>query len=165
MKVNGTMSSCFNHLHFAMAMHRAWLALVATLVALTALSMVTGAQAAQQGPHRAVFDAAVDGKDLWQFILSNVENTQQALGVEDTQVVVVAYGKGLGMLLKTNADMQERLARMAKNGVTFAACRNTMRAMGIGEQDLLPFVTTVDSGVAELVRRQEAGWAYIKGGR
>ena len=29
-------------------------------------------------------------------------------------------------------------------------------------EDLFPFASTVDSGVAELVRKQEAGWAYIK---
>jgi len=29
---------------------------------------------------------------------------------------------------------------------------------------LLPFVTTVDSGVAEVVRKQEQGWSYIKSG-
>jgi intracellular sulfur oxidation DsrE/DsrF family protein len=28
----------------------------------------------------------------------------------------------------------------------------------------LPFAITVDSGVAEVVRKQEAGWSYIKSG-
>jgi intracellular sulfur oxidation DsrE/DsrF family protein len=34
----------------------------------------------------------------------------------------------------------------------------------VTQADLLPFVTTVDSGVAEVVRKQEAGWAYLKSG-
>ena len=34
----------------------------------------------------------------------------------------------------------------------------------VTEKDLMPFVTTVDSGVAEVVRKQEEGWSYIKGG-
>jgi intracellular sulfur oxidation DsrE/DsrF family protein len=37
-----------------------------------------------------------------------------------------------------------------------------MRRKNIGVRDLLPFVTTVDCGIAELVRKQEAGWAYIQ---
>jgi hypothetical protein len=32
----------------------------------------------------------------------------------------------------------------------------------ITAEDLFPFASTVDSGVAELVRKQEAGWAYVK---
>jgi len=39
-----------------------------------------------------------------------------------------------------------------------------MRAMKVTTSDLFPFATQVDSGVAELVRKQEAGWVYIKGG-
>ena len=46
----------------------------------------------------------------------------------------------------------------------FAACENTMRKKKVTKEPLLPFVTTVDSGVAEVVRKQEEGWAYIKGG-
>jgi intracellular sulfur oxidation DsrE/DsrF family protein len=46
--------------------------------------------------------------------------------------------------------------------LTLAACRNSMRDRKITTDDLFPFATTVDSGVAELVRKQEAGWAYIK---
>jgi intracellular sulfur oxidation DsrE/DsrF family protein len=37
-----------------------------------------------------------------------------------------------------------------------------MRKRNVRKDDLLPFATTVDSGVAELVRRQEAGWSYVK---
>ena len=39
-----------------------------------------------------------------------------------------------------------------------------MKKQNVTKDQLLPFVTTVDSGVAEVVRKQEAGWAYIKGG-
>ena len=49
-------------------------------------------------------------------------------------------------------------------GVVFAARENTMKKQNVTKDQLMPFVTTVDSGVAEVVRKQEAGWAYIKGG-
>jgi intracellular sulfur oxidation DsrE/DsrF family protein len=49
-------------------------------------------------------------------------------------------------------------------GVVFAACENTMKKQNVTKEQLMPFVITVDSGVAEVVRKQEAGWAYIKGG-
>jgi intracellular sulfur oxidation DsrE/DsrF family protein len=35
----------------------------------------------------------------------------------------------------------------------------------VSKADLFPFDITVDSGAAELIRTQEAGWAYIKAGQ
>lgn len=114
--------------------------------------------------HRVVFEVTADGAEQWQSILNNVENLHKAFGPTQTELAVVAHGKGLGFLLATNTAMHERLARVAQSGVTFAACENTMRRLQVSKSDLFPFVTTVDSGVAEVVRKQEAGWAYIKGG-
>lgn len=70
----------------------------------------------------------------------------------------------LDNLQRTNAAQAERMARIAAAGVKFAASENTMRRMKVQKSDLFDFVVTVDSGVAELVRKQEAGWAYLKGG-
>jgi intracellular sulfur oxidation DsrE/DsrF family protein len=44
------------------------------------------------------------------------------------------------------------------------ACENAMRAHHILSSDLLSGVTTVPSGIVELVRKQEAGYAYVKVG-
>jgi intracellular sulfur oxidation DsrE/DsrF family protein len=37
-----------------------------------------------------------------------------------------------------------------------------MRRKGVSKDQLVPFATTTDSGAAEVVRKQEAGWSYIK---
>ncbi|MBZ5632695.1 MAG: DsrE family protein [Acidobacteriia bacterium] len=66
------------------------------------------------------------------------------------------------MLRKTNSNHAEMLQRFSTQGVKLTACRNSMRDRNITTEDLFPFASTVDSGVAELVRKQEAGWAYIK---
>jgi intracellular sulfur oxidation DsrE/DsrF family protein len=39
-----------------------------------------------------------------------------------------------------------------------------MKRKQLTKDDLLPFAITVDSGVAEVVRKQAAGWSYIKSG-
>lgn len=83
---------------------------------------------------------------------------------ETTEIEVVVHGKGLGLILKTNEAMRERLQSVSGAGVRFAACENTMRRMSLKMEDLMTFATTVDSGVAEVVRKQEAGWSYIKSG-
>lgn len=114
--------------------------------------------------HRVVFEVNVDGAEQWQGILNNIENLQKAFGRETTEIEVVAHGKGLGLILKTNEAMRERLQLVSDAGVGFASCENTMRRMNLKREDLMPFATTVDSGVAEVVRKQEAGWSYIKSG-
>jgi intracellular sulfur oxidation DsrE/DsrF family protein len=78
------------------------------------------------------------------------------------EIEVVFFGPGLNMLRKTNTEHAEMLKRFSDQGVKLAACRNSMRDRNLTAEDLFPFATTVDSGVAELVRKQEAGWAYVK---
>lgn len=114
--------------------------------------------------HRVVFEVNVHGTEQWQGTLNNVENLQKAFGRETTEIEVVVHGKGLGLILKTNEAMRERIQLISDAAVHFAACENTMRRMNLKREDLMPFATTVDSGVAEVVRKQEDGWSYIKSG-
>lgn len=114
--------------------------------------------------HRVVMEVSSDDPKVWEAVLNNVENLRKALGPQATMVEVVAHGGGLGMLLGSNQAMAQRMASLAGEGVVLAACENTMRRKQIARADLLPFVTTVDSGVAEVVRKQEEGWSYVKSG-
>ncbi len=54
---------------------------------------------------------------------------------------------------------------LAEQGVVFAACENTMKKKNVSKDQLLLAATTTDSGVAEVVRKEEAGWSYIKSGQ
>ena len=54
--------------------------------------------------------------------------------------------------------------RFHASGVVFAVCENTMKRMQITRDQLVPLASTVDSGVSEVIRKQEAGYAYIKSG-
>ncbi len=118
----------------------------------------------QPSKHLIVIEVNVEGRETWNGILNNVENLQKTFEGESTEIEIVAHGKGLGLILKTNEALQDRLKRIADAGVRFAACENTMRRMNIKKEDLMPFAMTVDSGVAEVVRKQEASWSYVKGG-
>ena len=129
-----------------------------------AVATVPGFAKTKSKKHWVVFEVSVAGPEAWPGILNNVENLQKALGRENTEIEVVAHGKGLGLIEKSNEVMQERLKQISDAGVVFAACENTMRRMNVMKADLMPFAITVDSGVAEVVRKQEAGWSYIKAG-
>ena len=119
------------------------------------------------GAHKAVLQMNTDGADSWNQLFANIENIQsiQSVFVKDgIQVEVVCYGKGLSLLLKTNAAYLERMKKTSDSGVVLAACQNTMRRRNVKTEDLVPFAAQVDSGVAELIRKQEAGWSYVKAG-
>jgi uncharacterized protein len=128
---------------------------------------VEGEKSETRKAHRVVFEVAMDGAAKWEGALRNVENAQKALGPE-TKIEVVAHGKGIGILLgKTsaeNAELKSKLEKLHAAGVVFAGCENTLSRMKIDKKDLVEFATTVDSGVAEVIRKQSAGWAYIKSG-
>lgn len=114
--------------------------------------------------HKVIFEVSVDGLEQWEGIVTNVENLQKTLAGEGTQIALVAHGKGIGLILKKNEAMRNSLQSAFASGVCFAACENTMRRMHLQKQDLMQFAVTVDSGVAEIVRKQESGWSYIKSG-
>lgn len=119
---------------------------------------------AANGKHRIVFEVTMDGQQQWTGTLNNVMNAQQAFGAGNTEIEVVAHSNGLGFLLKSDEALKERMQQLGSSGVVFSACQNTMKKKNVTKGDLLPFVTTVDSGVAEVIRKQEAGWTYLKSG-
>src|ERR1700694_66232 len=132
------------------------------VIALPAVSQTP--QAAPKPKHKVVFELNAPAPSGWDQLFHNVDNVLKIFGGDGVQVEVVFFGKGLRMLLKSNSDYAARLKEAADKGVTLAACQNSMRAAKITTEDLFPFAAQVDSGVAELVRKQEAGWSYIKGG-
>lgn len=138
-------------------------AILAALVLAT--GVFTAAVVAQdRKPHRIVFEVTSADSQVWEAVLNNIENLQRALGVDVTEIRVIAHGKGIGLVMKTNTALGDRIAALTTPRVKFVACENTLKRLKIQKKDLLPAAGTVDSGVAEVVRLQEAGWSYIKSG-
>ncbi len=86
---------------------------------------------------------------------------------QNARVEVVMNGDGLSLVRTDVTRFAERIRRMQEeyDNLTFAACQNTIvrlkREHGITAK-LLPGVTVIDSGVAQIMRRQQQGWAYIQ---
>jgi len=144
----------------------------ARAAALLAGAFLTGAVAARAaahavpshpaGKHRVVFHVNVDQDERWQEVLTNVENVQKAFGPENVEIEVVTHGAGIGLVQARNVALRDRVEKIAKTGPVFAACSNTLRKNELKAADLDPSVKVVDSGLAEVIRRQEEGWTYIK---
>jgi intracellular sulfur oxidation DsrE/DsrF family protein len=131
------------------------------LVALTifAITLPCRAQAAN---HRVVLDVSTVLYDGWAQAIVNAESLLTTFGPAHVQIEVVVRGPGLAMLMKSDTEFADRLSALAHRGVQFAVCGETLASSRSGPHDLFPFAVVVDSGVAELVRRQESGWSYIK---
>jgi uncharacterized protein len=137
-----------------------------TLLLAPVLALLLGYAALSQTPagpkHHAVFQLSEPEGPAWDSLPVHVNNTMRSLADDGgSQVEVVFYGPGLTMLTKANKTYAEPLKELSEKGVKLLACRNAMKSRNVKTEDLLPFAGEVDSGIAEIVRKQEAGWAYI----
>ena len=136
-----------------------------TILSVAVLMFVLVGAAVTQTPntpkHRVVFQMTEPEGASWDMLVGHVDNLRSALSKDGVEVEVVFFGPGLSMLLKKNSAYAERLKQLSDKGVTLAACQNAMRYMKVTTEDLFPFAAQVDSGVADIVRKQDAGWAYV----
>lgn len=110
-----------------------------------------------------------DGGDqdkLYMATLRNVQNHINAVGKDRLDLRVVMDGDGLGLLVdaKTNADLGQRVSNLKAQGVSFLVCKNTMAGRDIELEDLYDAWDDdiVPSGVAEVAKLQQEGFALIK---
>ena len=115
--------------------------------------------------HRVVFEA-IQGAEQWSTYMANIQNVRRAFGPENVEVELVVHGPALLMLQAANSELdgevREAIEALAGLGVTFAACNNSMIHRKVTKEELFPFAVVVDAALAELTRKQEEGWAYIK---
>lgn len=65
-------------------------------------------------------------------------------------------------MLKAGSPAGDRVASALKSGVRVVACENTMHGQKLTPADMLPAIGYVPSGVGELVKKQQQGWAYVR---
>ncbi|MEP6716201.1 MAG: DsrE family protein [Terriglobia bacterium] len=137
-----------------------------TVLSVAVLMLLLGYAAISQTPsgpkHHVVFQLSEAEGAPWSSLILHVNNTMKSLADDGgSQVEVVFFGPGLSMLTKASKDYEERLKQLSDAGVRLVACRNAMKQRNVKSENLFPFAGEVDSGIAEIVRKQEAGWAYI----
>jgi len=97
----------------------------------------------------------------WNLALNNAKNVQQAYGADKVDIEIVTYGPGIGML-KMDSVVANRIDDSKKAGVSVVACQNTMKNMKLTEDDMLPNTSYVPSGVVEIMKKQNEGYAYLR---
>lgn len=116
--------------------------------------------------HRVLIDIASSAEAVWESTLDELVGLSQELTPEGVEVRVLVHSRAWPLVAnKTKASVSEpqrRAAALARQGVRFVLCENTMHGANLRKRDLLPFVKTVPSAIGELVRKQEEGWAYVR---
>jgi len=97
----------------------------------------------------------------WALALNNAKNVQADLGKDGSEIEIVVYGPGIGML-KTDSVEGVRVAEAMSAGIKVVACMNTMTGMKLTKEDMLPNIGYVKAGVVELIKKQHEGYAYIR---
>ena len=127
----------------------------------TAASLAAPSAAAQTGANRALFQVSDNDPQRWNIILNNLQNLRDGVGGEPVEIELVAYGPGI-LMMKADSPVRSRVEEAIRAGVTVNVCQNTMGAMKLQPSDMLPQASYVPSGVVEVMRKQQKGWAYIR---
>ena len=110
---------------------------------------------------RVVIQVSDADPKKWHLALNNAKNVQTDIGADKSEVEIVAYGPGIGML-KADAEVANRIEDAVASGVKVVACENTMKAQKLSRDDMHKSIDYVAAGVVQLMRRQQQGYAYIR---
>ena len=81
----------------------------------------------------------------------------------ESQVEIVFYGHSLDLVTKNKSVNEATVAKLAASkNVTFSVCQVAMKKHNVEAGSLIPGVTTVPDGIYEIVKKEQAGWGYIK---
>jgi intracellular sulfur oxidation DsrE/DsrF family protein len=113
--------------------------------------------------HKVVIQLNTADTAAWNGVIGNIKNLSK-VWPGNIKFEVVVHGKALDFLVATKSHLVTDIDQLAKKGVVFNACENTMGKYGITKQMLIPSVFSVPSGVAEIILKQEEGWSYLRAG-
>ncbi|MHB8347618.1 MAG: DsrE family protein [Acidiferrobacterales bacterium] len=99
--------------------------------------------------------------EAWGLTLLNIRYIQEQMGKKRLPIEVVAFGPGVYMLTR-NSKVRQGLRRAMHNGVRFVACEASMHTRRLAEKDMYPGVAFTPLGIAEIIKKQRAGWSYLK---
>ena len=145
---------------------RPWLAfLVAALWALSPIATWAQAAASTAGAtvpkYRVVFHVSNPDPRGWNQALNNSLALTKNAGKGNVEIRIVAIGMGIGML-KENSPAAKLVAAAMSQGVSVLACGETMKALMLEKEDMLPDIGYVPGGIIEILDRQTEGWRYVK---
>jgi intracellular sulfur oxidation DsrE/DsrF family protein len=137
---------------------------IAALLFMSGCASMSG-EMAETKHHKLVIQVSSADQNAMSMALNNAVNVQKDYGIDNVDVEIVAYGPGLSMLTTGHA-LNQRVASLAQQNITFSACGNTIAGLTKKNHGVAPQLTegvqVVSAGVSRIIELQEAGYAYIR---
>lgn len=111
--------------------------------------------------NKTVFHLIEGGSDEQDLALTLAENLANDDSIDMDDIAVLAQAEGIDPVT-TDGEHSDRVESLVDDGVSVKACSNTLDMFDIDNADLVAGVETVSSGVGELTRLQNDGYAYIR---
>lgn len=125
------------------------------------LGMTTPVSADEEEPVPFVVQLTRGGENYGhRRALLQIDKVLDDLGDDRLHFEVVAYEEGIQALVADNKQTNQLLVKLANRGVTFKACRISMRAWELTERDFPLEVEFVPAGAPHVIKRQLEGYKY-----
>lgn len=82
----------------------------------------------------------------------------------DTKIEIVFHGNAVYALLNDTGYYKQEILKLHQRGVLLAVCNNSLKKRNIDPQRVIQQAFVVPSAFVEIIRKQQEGWSYIKGG-
>ena len=110
----------------------------------------------------AVIQVAEDDPAKWRLAIEQAVSVARQTPGAPYEVVLIAYGPGLGML-KGDSPVRDELRAARAQGIELVACGQTMQRDHVEARELLPGVEVAKEGAAlAILDLQRRGFAYIR---
>lgn len=135
-----------------------------SLIAVLSLSLIPVSSSYAAGANKVVYHVNL-GNEQATDALRNISNH---LAIDPTaKIVVVTHSAGVDFLLEGAEDKNGNpysgpVAALAAKGVEFRVCKITLERRKIDPKKVIPEAKLVPSGVVEVTKLQQEGYAYLK---
>ena len=135
-----------------------------SLIAVLSLGLVPVNTGYAAGANKVIYHVNL-GNEQATDALRNINNH---LTVDPTaKIVVVTHSAGVDFLLEGAEDKNGNpysglVQPLAAKGVEFRVCKITLERRKIDPKKVIPEATLVPSGVVEVTKLQQEGYAYLK---
>ena len=118
------------------------------------------------GKQKVVYHINYDDAKRQNGALRNIQNHINAVGAKNLDLRVVMHGKGFTLLQRADTDLklQNQIIKLKDQGIKFEMCANTIRGKKLDKKHLFGLKDSdiVPSGVAEIAKLEQEGYAYVK---
>lgn len=116
----------------------------------------------QEKVHKIVFQLASGDTLIHQGMVRQLNNVKKYW--PNAEIEVVVHNAAIDFVVASKTTVKSDIEKLQEMGVVIAVCENTMKRKKVTKEQVIAGAKFVPVGIAEIVEKQEQGFAYIKAG-